>query len=412
MTDLLRQEIAATADLIVVKVGTRVLTHAGGKLNEERVAQLAEEIHQLWEAGRKVVLVSSGAVGAGMGRLGLEARPKDLARLQAVAAIGQSKLVEAYDRELAAHGRLAAQVLLTADDLNHRTRYLNVRNTLLALLECGAVPVINENDTVAVDELQTAFGDNDRLAALVTNLLRAPLLVLLSDVEGLYDAPPRDAPPRDAPPRDAPPSVPLAESPASPAAERLTAAAGARVIPTVRQIDESIVALVQDRATGLSKGGMASKLAAARMCTAAGENVIIASGRRPGILKRIVAGDQVGTLFLAVGQSIPSRKRWIGFTVPPRGQLRLDQGAGRAIGQQGRSLLAIGVVDVEGHFAKGDVVALCDGEGREIARGLSNYSAEEIRRIKGLRSEQIAAVLGHRPYEEVVHRDNMALTGP
>jgi glutamate 5-kinase len=379
MTDLLRQEIATAADLIVVKVGTRVLSHTDGKLNEERVAQLAEEIHQLWEAGRKVVLVSSGAVGAGMGRLGLDARPKDLARLQAVAAIGQSKLIEAYDRALASHGRHAAQVLLTADDLNHRTRYLNVRNTLLALLECGAVPVINENDTVAVDELQTTFGDNDRLAAMVTNLLRAPLLVLLSDVDGLYDGPPTEP--------------------------------DARVISVVRQIDDSIVALVKDRATGLSKGGMASKLAAARMCTAAGENVVIASGRRPGVLKQIIAGEEVGTLFLALGQSISSRKRWIGFTVAPRGELRLDQGAGRAIGRQGRSLLAIGIVEVRGHFAKGDVVAMCDGEGLEIARGLSNYSADEIRRIKGLRSEQIAAVLGHRPYEEVVHRDNMALTG-
>jgi glutamate 5-kinase len=384
MTDLLRQEIAATADLLVVKVGTRVLTHAGGKLNEERVAQLAEEIHTLLAAGRKVVLVSSGAVGAGMGRLALDARPKDLARLQAVAAIGQSKLIEAYDRALASHGRHAGQVLLTADDLNHRTRYLNVRNTLLALLECGAVPVINENDTVAVDELQTTFGDNDRLAALVTNLLRAPLLVLLSDVDGLYDSPPADG---------------------------SATGGGACIIPVVRQIDDSILALVKDRATGLSKGGMASKLAAARMCTAAGENVVIASGRRPGVLQQILAGEEVGTLFLAQGQSVPSRKRWIGFTVPPRGQLWLDDGAGRAIGRQGRSLLAIGIADVQGHFSKGDVVALCGHDGREIARGLSNYSADEIRRIKGLRSEQIAAVLGHCPYEEVVHRDNLALTG-
>jgi glutamate 5-kinase len=378
MTDLLRQEIAASADLLVVKVGTRVLTHASGKLDEARVAHLAEELHQLTQTGRKVVLVSSGAVGAGMGRLGLDTRPKDLARLQAVAAIGQSKLIETYDRALASHGRHAGQVLLTADDLNHRTRYLNVRNTLLALLECGAVPVINENDTVAVDELQTTFGDNDRLAAIVANLIRAPLLVLLSDVDGLYDGPPSEP--------------------------------GSRVIPTVERIDDAIVALVKDRATGLSKGGMASKLVAARMCTAAGENVIIASGRRVGVLKQIIAGEVVGTLFLSQGQSVPSRKRWIGFTVAPRGQLRLDHGAGQAVRQKGRSLLAIGIADVQGHFAKGDVVALLDGEGLEIARGLSNYSADEIRRIKGLRSEQIATVLGHCPYEEVVHRDNMALT--
>jgi len=379
MTDLLRQEIAATADLVVVKVGTRVLTHADGKLNEERVTELAGEIHELWESGRKVVLVSSGAVGAGMGRLALDARPRDLASLQAVAAIGQSKLIESYDRALASHGRHAGQVLLTADDLNHRARYLNVRNTLFALLERGAVPVINENDTVAVEELQTTFGDNDRLAAMVANLIRAPLLVLLSDVEGLYDRAPSDP--------------------------------AARVIGTVPQIDQSTWALVKDLRTGVSKGGMASKLAAARMCTAAGENVIIASGRRVGVLQQIMAGEPVGTLFLAQGQSIPSRKRWIGFTVPPRGELRLDHGASQAIGRQGRSLLPIGIADVQGHFTKGDVVALCDSQGQEIARGLTNYSSDEIRRIRGLRSEQIAGVLGHCPYEEVVHRDNLAITG-
>jgi glutamate 5-kinase len=287
--------------------------------------------------------------------------------------------METYDRALAAHGRHAGQVLLTAEDLNHRTRYLNVRNTLRALMECGAVPIVNENDTVAVDELQTTFGDNDRLAAMVTNLLRAPLLVLLSDVEGLYDGPPAE--------------------PTS------------RLISTVDQIDERILALVRDRFTGMSKGGMASKLQAARMATAAGENVVIASGRREGVLRQIMRGELVGTLFLAKGQSVPSRKRWIAFTVPPRGHITLDAGARRAIAEQGRSLLPIGISDVAGHFRKGDVIALCDGQGVEIARGLTNYSADEVRRIKGLRSDQIAEALGHCPYEEVIHRDNMALTG-
>jgi glutamate 5-kinase len=246
-------------------------------------------------------------------------------------------------------------------------------------MESGAVPIINENDTVAVDELQTAFGDNDRLAAMVTNLLRAPLLVLLSDVEGLYDGTPSE--------------------PTS------------RLISTVSQIDDNIQLLVRDRITGLSKGGMASKLQAARMATTAGENVIIASGRREGVLRQIMRGEMVGTLFLAKGQSVSSRKRWIAFTVPPRGHLTLDAGARRAIAEQGRSLLAIGISDVAGHFRKGDVISLCGGDGGEIARGLSNYSADEIRRIKGLRSDQIAEALGHCPYAEVVHRDNMALTG-
>jgi glutamate 5-kinase len=378
LPDIVRQEIATLADLLVVKVGTRVLTHADGRLNEQRIAQLVEDIHVLMQGGRRVVLVSSGAVGAGIGRLGLPGRPTSLARLQAVAAVGQSYLIECYERCLRAYGRHAAQLLLTADDLDHRTRYLNVRNTLYSLMEYGAVPIINENDTVAVDELRTTFGDNDRLAAMVTNLLRAPLLVLLSDVEGLYDSDPHQP--------------------------------GASLIPLVTRLDETIYALVRDRQTGLSKGGMASKLEAARIATTAGENVIIACGHHPGILRRIVAGETVGTLFLAQGQSLAARKRWIGFTAQPQGHLVVDAGAQRAIVERGRSLLPIGVVDCGGQFRKGDVVSIRDASGHEFARGLSNYSADEVRAIRGLRSEQIAERLGYCPYEEVVHRDNMACT--
>lgn len=379
MPDLVRQEVAAAAQLIVLKVGTRILTRADGRLNEERIAALAEEIHQALDMGRKIVLVSSGAVGAGMGALGLTQRPRDLAHLQAIAAVGQCQLVQTYDRSLRAFGRHAAQVLLIADDLDDRTRYLNVRNTLLRLLEYGAVPIINENDTVSVEELQTTFGDNDRLAAMVTNLLRAPLLVLLSDVEGLYDGDPQ--------------------------------AAGSQLIHTVPRLDESVFALVRDRRTGLSKGGMASKLAAAKTAALAGENVIIANGREPGALAKILAGESVGTLVTAHGQSITSWKRWIGFTAQPRGQLVLDDGARQAIEKQGRSLLAIGIVDCVGEFAKGDVVALRDGAGGEFARGLTNYNAADVLRIKGLKTDAIAAALGHCPYQEVIHRDNMALTG-
>ena len=378
MFDLLRQEIATAAHTVVVKVGTRVLTAADGRLDEQRVTQLAGEISTLVAGGRKVVLVSSGAVGAGMGQLGLSTRPTDLAHLQAVAAVGQSHLVHHYDRALRAHGRQAAQVLLTAEDFDDRSRYLNVRNTLLTLLEYGAVPIINENDTVSVTELQSTFGDNDRLAALVTNLLRAPLLVLLSDVEGLYDADPDDS--------------------------------SARVIPTVTDLDESIMSLVHDSATGLGKGGMASKLEAARIVTAAGENAIIACGRQDGTLDRIFAGGQVGTLLLAQGKSIAPRKRWIAFTAQPRGHLVLDEGAARAIVENGGSLLSIGVVQVVGDFSKGDVIALRDKNDREFARGLSNYRSEELRRIQGLKTDQIAAALGHCPYDEVVHRNNLALT--
>jgi len=379
MTDLLRQEIATAATTIVVKIGTRVLTQENGQLNTGRIEQLAEQVQKVISTGRKVVLVSSGAVGAGMGRLGLKRRPQDVAHLQAVAAIGQSLLVEAYERSLRTHGRHAAQVLLTAEDLEHRTRYLNARNTLLTLLEIGAVPVINENDTVAVDELKITYGDNDRLAAIVTNLIRAPLLVLLSDVDGLYDGDPAEA--------------------------------GSRLIPLVERLDRSVLGLVRDRAGGLGTGGMASKLEAARLVTAAGENVIIAGGRNPDVLPRIIAGEVVGTLILARGQTVAARKRWIGLTVEPRGRLVLDAGARAAIERDGRSLLPIGVVEVEGDFGKGDVIALCGPDGTEFARGLTNYAAEDIRRIKGLRTGRIAAALGHCPYDEVIHRDNMVITG-
>ncbi len=383
MQDLLRQEIATAADTVVVKVGTRVLTDRAGLLDLERIGSLAAEVSELIAAGRRVALVSSGAVGAGMGRLQLTERPRDLAHLQAVAAIGQAHLVEAYDQALRQHGRHAAQVLLTAEDLDHRARYLNVRNTIVTLMQYGAVPIINENDTVAVDELLTTFGDNDRLAAMVTNLLRAPLLVLLSDVAGLYDGDPDDS--------------------------------ASNLIPTVTELDESVMRLdcgeSHDNADRrLSKGGMTSKLEAARMATAAGENVIIADGHTPGVLAKIVAGETIGTLFVAQGQSIQSRKRWIGFTAHPRGTLVLDAGACQALVEQGRSLLAIGITRCEGEFDKGDVVAIRNQDGEEIARGLTNYSAAEVLRIQGLKTSEIREVLSHCPYDEVVHRDNLMIT--
>ncbi len=381
MTNLVRQEIMTAADTVVVKVGSRVLTREDGALDDERVAAIANQLAQLRLEGRKVVLVSSGAVAAGIGRLGWKRRPTDLAELQAAAAVGQSRVIESYNRALTPHGLHAAQVLLTAEDLQHRTRYLNVRNTLLALFKCGAVPIINENDTVAVEELQISFGDNDRLAALVTNLLRAPLLVLLSDVEGLYDRNPTDP--------------------------------AAQVISTVTNLDEAQRHLVHDGAAGqrvqLSRGGMGSKLRAAGIAASAGESVVIASGRRPNVLVDVLSGADVGTLILAEGRAVASRKRWIGWTATPRGRLTLDAGATKAVESSGRSLLAVGVAAVEGTFAKGDVIALCDPAGREFARGLSNYSSTQMTTIAGHPTDRIAELLGHCPYDEVVHRDNLVV---
>lgn len=391
MTDLVRQEIAALATTLVVKVGTRVLTHADGNLNLDRIGTLGDELAALVADGRRVVLVSSGAVGAGIGRLQLRERPRDLAQLQAVAAVGQSRLIEAYNRALERHGLHAAQVLLTAEDLNDRVRYLNVRNTLLALFRFGAVPVINENDTISVEELQISFGDNDRLAALVTNLLRAPLLVLLSDVAGVYDGPP--------------------ELPSS------------RVIPTISNVDTAVAAL-QEMAhrlgppppgapagtVRLGTGGIGSKLAAARLVAAAGENAIIADGRQPGVLSQIVGGATVGTLVLAQGPAVTSRKRWIGSAARTCGSLHVDEGARKAIIEQGRSLLAVGITSVQGEFGKGDNVSVRDNSSQEIARGLCNYSSAELRLIVGKPTDEGALLLGHRPYNEVIHRDNLAVT--
>lgn len=384
MLDPTRQEIAARAKTIVVKVGTRVLTHPDGTLDRDRITAIAEQIVRLMEDKRHVVLVSSGAVGAGIGRLGLAQRPSDLAHLQAVAAVGQSSLIESYNRALEAHGLHAAQILLTADDLNDRTRYLNVRNTLLALFQYGALPIINENDTVRVDELQRNVGDNDRLAAMVTNLLRAPLLVLLSDVDGLYDRHPTNS--------------------------------QAVLIPTVQQLDVAICDFQRQlpASTGtnhLSRGGMASKLDAARLVVSAGESVVIANGRRPNVLIEIVSGQTIGTLIPAQGPAITSRKRWIGLTAQPYGRLILDGGAQHAVEKLGRSLLAIGIMRVEGNFQKGDVVSLCRDDSQEFARGLTNYGSEELRRIFGRTTEDIVAILGHCPYDEVVHRDNLVILG-
>lgn len=377
MPDPLRQEVIAAAHTVVVKVGTRVLTRPDATLNTERISRLAEELLAILESGRKVVLVSSGAVGAGVGLLGLSKRPTDVARLQAVAAVGQTHLIQYYDEVFTKHGHRAAQVLLTGEDLNNRQRYLNVRNALLSILEFGAIPIINENDTVAVDELMITFGDNDRLAAMVTSLIRAPLLIILSDVAGLYDGDP---------------SLP-----------------DSRLLSTVAKIDDTVLGYVRDRLTGLSKGGMASKLSAARMVTTAGENCIIASGRQVDVLTQIMAAEPLGTLFLSQGKAISPYKRWLGFSAHPKGRVSLDEGARRALVEQGRSLLAIGITNVEGKFAKGDVIAIYDGEGKLVARGLTNYDFEDLQRIKGLKSDRIAQVLGTEPYAEVIHRDNLVV---
>ncbi|MBV8309375.1 MAG: glutamate 5-kinase [Planctomycetaceae bacterium] len=360
----------------VVKVGTSVLTGPEGTLDPARIHHLAEQISAVMDSGRKVALVSSGAVGAGIGQLNLKRRPDNLRQLQAAAAIGQSYLIRAYDEGLRHHGRHAAQLLLTHEDFDSRPRYLNMRNTLHALFEYNAVPIINENDTISVDEIK--FGDNDRLAAMVTNLLQAPLLVILSIVDGLYK------------------TDPLTQSRTD-------------LVALVPQIDDSVLNLAGSSRSALGTGGMQRKLAAARLVTRAGGSVIIASGTRPNPLTRILAGEPVGTLFLAHGQTHRARKRWIGLTARPRGHFIVDAGARRAIETGSKSLLAIGIVDVVGEFDKGDVVGIRDTAGQEFARGLSNYATPDARTIRGLHTDQARAALGSALYDEVIHRDNLVL---
>jgi len=379
MINILRQEILTESPTIVVKVGTRILTDERGHLSGSQIESFANQLAEARQRGFRMVLVSSGAVGSGIGRLGLPGRPTDLAQLQAVAAVGQSALIEAYNHHLEKLGLHAAQILLTADDLEHRAKYLNVRNTLNALLEYGAIPIINENDTLSVAELKTTFGDNDRLAALVADLIHAPLLILLSDIDGLYNGDPRNP-----------------ES---------------KLIETVHRIDSSIQSLAFDRLTGLSKGGMASKLRIAHQITHAGGSVIIANGREPKILQKILNCEDFGTLFLPQGTRMAARKQWIGYAIMPRGRVVVDDGCAKALVENGKSLLPIGIREVEGEFEHGDVLAVCTEDGLEIARGFTNYSSSDLERIKGRHSDEIEAEfpdLLH--YEEVMHRDNLTLT--
>jgi glutamate 5-kinase len=376
MLDPVRQEAIARAHTLVVKVGTNVLTDADGTLDRHRLQALADQVQRIRQTGRKVALVSSGAIGAGIGQLALGRRPTDLRHLQACAAVGQGFLMRAYQECLAGHGTQTAQILLTAGDFDNRTRYLNARNTILTLFEWDCLPIINENDTVSIAEIR--FGDNDHLAAMVTNLLQAPLLILLTVVDGLYEVDPETDPS----------AAPLA---------------------TVPCIDSAVMAMAGDSRSTLGSGGMYSKLRAARLATAAGESVIIANGARPGILDAILAAESVGTLFLPHRGSVPAWKRWLGYTARPKGRLVVDAGARRAVEDKGRSLLPIGVVGVSGSFGKGDVVALYDTNGIEFARGLTNYAASDALRICGLRTEQIGEVLGRLPYEEVIHRDNLVV---
>jgi glutamate 5-kinase len=360
----------------VVKIGSALLTRDGEGLELSMLAPWVEQMTARRLAGNEVVLVSSGAVAEGMSRMGWKARPKALHELQAAAAIGQMGLVRAYEDCFQARGLHTAQVLLTRDDLADRARYLNARSTLRTLLKLGVIPVINENDTVATDELR--FGDNDTLAALVANLIQADLLILLTDQDGLFDQDPR---------RDA----------------------SARLITETRVDDPQLDRVAGGSSTGLGTGGMVTKVRAARLASRSGTPTIIAPGRGEQVLARIGKGESVGTLLTPFQGPQAARKQWLAGHLQLRGRLTLDSGAVGALRERGRSLLAVGVKDVYGAFNRGEVVACVDQAGLEVARGLVNYDAQEISRIKGQPSSRFEAILGYLDEDELIHRDNLVL---
>jgi glutamate 5-kinase len=368
----------ATAKRIVVKVGSSLVTDEGRGLDHAAVGRWAEEIAALKRAGREVVLVSSGAIAEGVKRLGWRARPSSMHELQAAAAVGQMGLVQAYESAFMKFGLHAAQVLLTHEDLADRRRYLNARSTLVTLLALNVIPVINENDTVTTDEIR--FGDNDTLGALVTNLIEADALVLLTDQHGLYTADPR-----------ADPTATLVES--------------------ARAGDPRLETMAGGAGSAMGRGGMLTKVLAAKRAARSGASTVIASGREERVLTRLAAGEAVGTLLVAETVSLAARKQWLADHVQLAGRLTLDAGAVRALARDGKSLLPIGVVGVEGEFGRGEVVGCFDAEGREIARGLVNYGAQETARIMKKPSSEIEAILGYVDEPELIHRDNLVLLG-
>ena len=360
----------------VVKIGSALLTNEGQGLDLQRMDGWVTQMCQLRKAGVEVVLVSSGAVAAGMEKLGWMERPAALHQLQAAAAVGQTRLVQAWETGFQKYGVQPAQVLLTHDDHSSRKRYLNARSTLKTLLEMGVVPVINENDTVVTDELR--FGDNDTLAALVANQVEADVLVILTDQDGLFTADPRSN-------------------------------ADARLIHEVRARDDSLDAMAGGGSGRLGRGGMQTKLRASRQAAASGAATIIVGGRTDSVLTRLFAGEELGTLLIPDQEPMAARKQWLQGHLKTAGQLVLDAGAVRVLKDQGKSLLPVGVKAVAGQFQRGEMVACVDENGNEVARGLINYGASEVARIIGKPSHQIAALLGYQGEPELLHRDNMVL---
>jgi len=371
-----RKELLRPVKRLVVKAGSGVLTGKNG-LNMRVINDLTNDICGLRRKGIEVILVSSGAVASGLKKIGLARRPESMSKLQAIAAVGQSSLMMAYEKAFGRHRQKVAQILITRDDLNNRRRYLNARNTILTLLSWNIVPIINENDTVVVDELK--FGDNDNLSAMVINLTESHLLINLTDIDGLFDMDPRTN-------KDA------------------------RLIPRIEKVNRGVMRYASSIPGFLGTGGMASKIKAARKASLGGVPTIIANGFKQGVLKEIFSGKEIGTLFMPQETALCGRKHWIAFTRSTKGTLIIDKGAGDAIREKGKSLLPSGIKEVRGGFSQGDSVVLRDEDNRELAVGMVNYQSGDIKKIMGLKSTEIESMLGYKHDDEVIHRDNLVLT--
>ncbi|MBC7075598.1 MAG: glutamate 5-kinase [Syntrophomonadaceae bacterium] len=371
----MRKGIKERCRRVVVKLGTSTLVYPNGQLNLCRIEHLVRQLADLHNRGIEVLLVSSGAIGVGANRMGFKKVPATMPEKQALAAIGQGALLHLYEKIFAEYGKIVAQVLLTRGDLDDRIRYLNATNTLLAILAMGVIPIINENDTVVVEEIK--FGDNDTLSALVAGIVNADLLLILSDVDGLYDSDPR-----------------LNSS--------------ARLLTHVGEITDEMEENSRNRGSSFSSGGMLTKLKAARMCMAAGVPMVIANSEVENVIIRVLSGEEMGTLFIPrEDRKMHARKKWIAFGTVVQGRISVDSGAVTALLKRGKSLLPSGVLRVEGEFERGTVVAVVSPEGKEIARGMVNYSAEELKLIAGKKTSEIEEILGEKDYDEVIHRNNL-----
>jgi glutamate 5-kinase len=361
---------------VVVKVGSSSIAHATGKLNLYQIESLVRQLAGLHNQGREVLLVTSGAIGTGAGKLGLTGRPRTIPAKQAAAAVGQGILMHIYEKLFSEYGLTAGQVLLTREDFSERRRFLNARNTLHALLQFGAIPVINENDTVAVDEIK--LGENDTLSALVAGLVDAELLILLSDIQGLYTSDPRKDP-------------------------------DAQLIREVKEITPEIESLAGGAGSKMGTGGMSTKIQAARIAAHSGVSTVLACSGEKDIILRIMDGEQVGTVFLPSNNKLENKKQWIAYSALLCGKIHIDEGAATALVRQGKSLLPSGVTGVEGIFEMGSTVSILGPGNQEIARGITCYSSAEIEMIKGFQTRDISRILGHKDYDEVIHRNNLVL---